>query len=337
MKKSKLLRGLLVFSAIFCLCGCSNTTLNVPPETSEKSSIDTADVDLAESEEVEQTEEISEIEETSETEENSEIEVADYIYPDEFELTDGLKGAIEQLAIWHGTGYEAEEAVQEDTWQDFVIGTYLQGNWDGYDYLKYIMYQQDGIATKEQVEYIQYSLTGIKVDFTDLGENDTVNRYENFGGSYYGNINDYSVQCDGDIVNMSAEFESSASNGSNKRMFDLTVVLQKNPKSCFDGYSIKSLSKEDVTVFKTGDGKEHSFCGWDMDFDDKDGTLTFEIGGSDDDFEYGHFISVYASDEQKKFVKDNPGACFKVTYIFSEDMQEPVDSVEAVDIQIDRK
>ena len=137
---------------------------------------------------------------------------------------------------------------------------------------------------------------------------------------------------------MSAEFESSASNGSNKRMFDLTVVLQKNPKSCFDGYSIKSLSKEDVTVFKTGDGKEHSFCGWDMDFDDKDGTLTFEESESDDDFEYSVIMHVSASDEQKKYVKENPGACFKVTYIFSEDMQEPVDRVEAVDIQIiDRK
>ena len=190
-KKSKLIRGLLVFSAIFYLCGCSNTTLNAPPETSEKGSIVTADMDLAESEEVEQTEEkseteeISETEENSETEGNSEIEVADYIYPDEFELTDGLKGAIEQLALWwRGDGFEAEEAVQEDTWQDFVIGTYLQNNWDGYDYLKYIMYQQDGIATKEQVEYIQYSLTGIKVDFTDLGENDTINRYENVRGSY---------------------------------------------------------------------------------------------------------------------------------------------------------
>lgn len=321
MSKRKLIQGLLL-SMIICLCGCSNTTQIASFETDEESSITTTDISLAENEEIEQTEE------------KSEIEVTDYEYPDEFELEEGLRGAIEQLAIWYGKDFEAKEAVQEDTWQEFVIATYIQGNWDGYEYLKKLESGQDGIVTKEQLEYIQYSLTGIEVDFKGIGENDTINCLENIGSSYYGHINDYFVQCDGDKVSMSAEFETSASNGSNKRMYDMTVLLQKNPKSCFDGYSIISLSKEDVTVAEAGDGIEHSFIGGDMDFEAKDGTLTFELDSSDDDVEYSAIIHVSASDEQKKYVKENAGSLFKVTYVFSENMQQPVERVEAISIEI---
>ena len=111
-------------------------------------------------------------------------------------------------------------------------------------------------------------------------------------------------------------------------------MLQKNPESCFDGYSIMSLSKEDVTVVATGDGLEHSFKGSDMDFEAKDGTLTFELDASDDDVESSAIIHVAASEDQKKYVKENSGSLFRVTYVWNGDMQEPVERVEAVSIEI---
>ena len=301
MIKGKTMQGLLLLTMIICPCGCSSTAHDTIHVSNEEMSAN---------------------------------EDKGYEYPDEFELTGAIKGAIEQLAIWYGNDFEAEEAVKEDSWQDFVIATYVQGNWDGYDYLKNIEYQQDGLVTKEQLEYIQYSLTGIKVDFEAVGENDTINCLENIGSSYYGRINEYTSQCNGDNVSICAEFETSSSNGSNLRTYNLTVMLQKNPESCFDGYSIISLSKEDVTVVATGDGLEHSFKGSDMDFEAKDGTLTFELDASDDDVEYCMIIHVSATDDQKEYVKNNVGSLFRITYVLDENMQQPVERVEAKSIEI---
>ena len=301
MVKGKFMQGLFILAMIIGLCGCNNTAKDTVSEQNEK---------------------------------KSEKEEIGYEYTDEFELKGSIKGAIEQLAIWYGKDFEAEEAVKEGSWKDFVIGTYVQGNWDGYDYIKNIEYQQEGVVTKEQLEYIQYSLTGIKVDFESVGENDTINCLENIGSSYYGRINEYTAQSNGDKVNICAEFEMGPSNGSNLRTYNLTVMLQKNPDSCFDGYSIKSLSKEDVTVVVTGDGLEHSFKGSDMDFEASDGTLTFELDASDDDVEYSAIIHVVASEDQKKYVKENAGSLFRVSYVWNEDTNQPVERVEAVSIEI---
>ena len=178
------------------------------------------------------------------------------------------------------------------------------------------------------------SLTGIDIDFDTLDEDDVVDCYDLTGGSYYGHIAEYTVTSEGDLVVISAIFETGESNGSNERTYDLDVTLQKNPKSCFDGYSVKSITKNDTTVAKTGDGSESYFFGWDMYHEDKDGALVFELGASEEGVELNGVVHVVVTEEQKKFIKDNSGEEFKITFVYTEDMHEPIEKVEAVSIEI---
>jgi len=303
-------------------CGCGNDEKDFVEASNVEESI------IASSEESSTEEKAMEADSLS-SKEN--LEISDYVYPEKFELTDGLKGAIEQLAIWYNGDFNAETAVKDDSWQKFFVSTYIQGNWDGYDYLKNIEKEQDGIVTKEQLEYIQYSLTGVEVSFDSMGDEDTIDCFDVIGGSFYGSITDYAVLKDEEYVEISATFEKG---DSDLKTYDLSVTLQKDPKSCFDGYNIKVLSLNDVSVAESGDEEEHYFSGWDLDFEADDGTLTFEVGSSEEGISFDGIVHVVATDEQKKYVKENSGEMFKVTFIYTDDIQEPVGRVEAKSIEI---
>ena len=71
-----------------------------------------------------------------------------------------------------------------------------------------------------------------------------------------------------------------------------------------------------------------------MDYEDSDGALVFELGASEEGVELNGVVHVVVNEEQKKYIKDNSGEEFKITFVYTEDMQEPIEKVEATSIEI---
>lgn len=58
--------------------------------------------------------------------------------------------------------------------------------------------------------------------------------------------------------------------------------MVENPESCFDGYSIKSLTSKDITPIVAGDNKEHTVEAFYLEIEEN-GIFTFECYGGEDD------------------------------------------------------
>ena len=121
------------------------------------------------------------------------------------------------------------------------------------------------------------------------------------------------------------------------KVYELTIVLEENKESCFDGYSIKSMSKKDVTPVVYGDGMEHVFYGLDMGIEEN-GVFILECFGGADEVVYGTHIEVDLSGNPAlaEFIRENPGEELEVTFVWESTVEEPITHVIPTDINIKR-
>lgn len=173
----------------------------------------------------------------------NELGVSKYQYGDEFEIGDDLKNAIEVMASV--APFYNVDADSED-WKNSFIKEFIQSMFDGYSYKKDIINNQDGIMTKSQVEYIQYSLTGEYTEFWNIDEG--INCLENqFSPMVAFNIYDYSYEENGDEINIKAYCNYYKKGSDLETEYLVTATIVRNQFSCFDGYSIVCIDTEEIT------------------------------------------------------------------------------------------
>lgn len=254
-----------------------------------------------------------------------------------FVLGENLNGAITELALRYDEFDES--STKEEFYPETFIAAFCQNSRFTFDYLRDIMENSDGVLSKEQVEYIQYSLTGEKIDLTGYVGEEGVDIYQSTSGLGLGQIVSYESEGNGKEVNLviSFEFRNIHDIESEKptKVYELSVVLKKNEDSCFDGYSIKSMSKKDVTPVVQGDGEEHVFYGLDMGIEEN-GVFILECFGGTGEVAYGTHVEVDLSENPAlaEVIRENPGEEFEVTYIWENTQAEPVTSVIPIDIKV---
>ena len=255
----------------------------------------------------------------------------------EFVMGENLAGAITELALKYDEFDMA--ATKEVGYPEIFISTFCQNNRFTFDYLENLMENSDGILRLEQVEYIQYSLTGEERDFSGYVGEDGIDIYQSTSGLLFGEISSYEGEVNGKEVTLAAVFEFRTMHDIEAerptKVYELTVALEQNEESCFDGYSIKSMSKKDVTPVVCGDGKEHVFFGLDMGIEEN-GVFILECFGGAEDVSYGTHVEVDLSENPAlaAVIRENPGAELEVTYIWESTVSEPIICVTPTDIKV---
>ena len=162
-------------------------------------------------------------------------------YPSEFSMGENLKTAITQLALSYD--HFGKDSVSSESWKEIFIARFIQNSRASFDYLDRISDENDGKISVDQLNYIQYSLTNTEVDFSSE-TGDSVNRYDAASALNYGWISGYSYEETKDGVIVTADFEVGYDGTDSTQKRQITVELIKNPYSCFDGYSVITISSE---------------------------------------------------------------------------------------------
>ena len=256
--------------------------------------------------------------------------IKEYEYPPEFSMGDNLETAITRLALSFDNF--DEDSVHSEWWEKSFISGFIQNSRLSFDYLEMTAEKNNGWIGVDELNYIQYSLTNVELDFSSYADA-PVNRHDSSSGYSSGLITgwDYEYTDDGVIVTADFEVETSGSNAVWEQ--ELTVNLVKNPYSCFDGYSIVSLSSKDIPL--RVESGEYVFYGSDMM--EKDGVHTFEFIYAEDNLRYGHFVYVDLTGlpEMEEFVSQNSGT-LKVTFFLEEgEITDNLGTVVPIDIELD--
>ena len=256
--------------------------------------------------------------------------IEEYSYPKEFILEEDIKAAIEQVALEEE--FDAT-AIDLEKWKRNFINYFIKSDFDGYEYKKINMKANDGFLDRKQIEYINYSLTGELISFDDI--DDKINCRENVYSQRMGYcITDYQYEMDGGAVIVIADADCYGKGDSTSRKYHLTVRLVPNKYSCFNGYSIEKLEQEEIEQIQVDDGNKHEIT-WYCNGDDVlDNMISGEFCDSEDTLKYDFMISVNVTDEQKKFILDNAPAEFKISYECKEEMEYPICSITAKDIEL---
>lgn len=256
-----------------------------------------------------------------------------YEYPSEFTMGDNLKAAIVQLAItYNDFDYNV---VKSEEWKDIFIAKFIQNSRLSFDYLNHISDENDGEISIQELDYIQFSLTNMKVDFSSYAK-DTVNRYDASSALVYGFLANDTYEYTDEGVCVTADLHIGTDGTASTKRREITVDLIKNEYSCFDGYSIGSISSRAVVSQIVQDNEEHIFYGTDM-MEEDNGVFPFEFLYSEDDLNYAHFVYVDMTEltELANFVRKNPGSDFKVTYILNHEETESIEKIVPIDITLE--
>ena len=260
--------------------------------------------------------------------------IKEYEYPPEFSMGDNLETAITRLALSFDNF--DEDSVHSEWWEKSFIGNFIQNSRLSFDYLEMTAEKNNGWIGVDELNYMHYSLTNVELDFSSYADA-PVNRYDSSSRVSSGLITgwDYEYTDDGVIVTADFEVEASGSNAMWEK--ELTVSLVKNPYSCFDGYSIVSLSSEDIPL--SVESGEYVFYGTDMTEEDeeKDGIHVFEFEYAEDNLRYGHFVCVDLTGlpEMIDFVSQNSGT-LKVTFFLEEgEITDNLGTVVPIEITLD--
>ncbi|MDD5936342.1 MAG: hypothetical protein PUC65_12425 [Clostridiales bacterium] len=306
-----------------------------------------ANTEIATKQEAETKEQTTKSEEENKEEENKEEEsvstsqidfdalgVKPYQYPKEFILEEDLKDAIIQLGISYDM-FDQEVVFSQD-WKEQFVDRFLKNSRSSNAYLKQMAEKNQGLVTIPEINYMQYSLTNLKIDFAPYIK-ETVNSYENSSSLNYGTITNYTYKLTEEGVCVTAELEVGSDGMTGTRKRELTVNLIKNEYSCFNGYSICSLTSKALDNIIKPDHKEHIIYGDDMEMEE-DGVFCFECTGSEDDLCYAHFVYLDLTElpELAEFVKNNPKSRFKVTYNLDQELTNPIDRIVPSDITLEK-
>ena len=260
------------------------------------------------------------------------LDVDEYVYPSDFELGDDLRGAITELACCY---HDFDETVIDgEDWKNIFLARFIQNSRYSFQYMDEQETKNNGFISQEQVEYIQYSLTGKKLDFSDYMD-EKIDVQDTTSGMNFGNITDYEYEIHNGEIVLSADMQLQSDGTNNKKKEKLTVYLIKNPYSCFDGYSIRKLISEDVTENIKADGKEHVFYAADAGVEE-DNVFALEFLYAEDNLQYGHFVYVDLSENKKlaEYIRNNSGSDFKVTYILNDTQDDVIERVTPTEIAV---
>ena len=160
----------------------------------------------------------------------------------DFKLSDDLAGAIALIAQSYNE-FDST-SVEGEAWQEFFTSHFLMNSHYGFEYLNDITEKNSNIIDEEQAEYMSYSLTGVKSDFTFAEPLDYNNAASFFNDayleSYTSEMLDDGVLVHAVITTISTTIENDEPVVSNTS-YNADVKLVNNSSSCFDGYSISSL------------------------------------------------------------------------------------------------
>ncbi len=262
--------------------------------------------------------------------------IQEYEYPSKFSMGDNLKTAVIQLALCYDN-FDKDSVCSEE-WKEVFISRFIQNTRSSFDYLDMVSGKNDGQIGVDELNYIQYSLTGIELDFSSFAS-DGLDRYDAASPLNYGSITGYDYEDTDQGVIVTADFEVGYDGTASAQEREITVELVKNPYSCFDGYSVVSISSKVImTACAMQEGSTCVFYGTDMMEEDQ-GVFPFEFSCSEDDLLYGHFVYVDMTQapELAEFVRKNAGGDFKITFIWSGEEMERTRRVMPVDITLDDK
>lgn len=258
--------------------------------------------------------------------------IEEYIYPSEFIMGENLKTAITQLAL----SYEefGEEIISDENWKENFVAKFIQNSRISFTYLDDISEKNNGQISMEELSYIHYSLTNSKMDFSSYADC-SINRNDAASSLNYGHITKYDYDCVDEKVRITAELEVGYEGMASLEMRKITVELVQNPYSCFDGYSIVSLSSETIRSNPKVDNDLHIFWGTDM-LEEENGVFPFEFLRSEDGLAYKHFVYVDMTQEPEmaELVRQNQGKDFKITFIWSDTNSDVIENVVPVDMEL---
>lgn len=263
---------------------------------------------------------------------DSKLGIKAYEYPSEFTMGDNLKVAIVQLALTYDNF--DKNVVKSEEWKEIFITRFIQNSRLSFDYLNQIAGKNDGEISIRELNYMQSSLTNIEVDFSSYVK-DSVNSYDDASFMNYGFITNYSYELTEEGVCITADLEVGADGTDSTKKRELTVNLIKNAYSCFDGYSIDSISSRAVASHIVQENEEHIFYGTDM-MEEDNGVFPLEFLYSEENLNYAHFVYVDMTEltELADFVRKNPGSDFKVTYVLNRGEYDSIEKVVPIDIML---
>ena len=262
--------------------------------------------------------------------------IQEYEYPSEFSMGDNLKTAVIQLALCYDN-FDKDSVCSEE-WKEIFVSRFIQNTRSSFDYLDMVSGKNNGQISVDELNYIQYSLTGVELDFSSFA-GDGLDRYDAASPLNYGSITGYDYEDTDQGVIVTADFEVGYDGTASAQEREITVELVKNPHSCFDGYSVVSISSKVImTSCAMQEGSTYVFYGTDMMEEDQ-GVFPFEFSCSEDDLLYGHFVYVDLTQapELAEFVKENAGGDFKITFIWNGEEMERIERVMPIDITLDDK
>ena len=255
--------------------------------------------------------------------------ITEYEYPEEFVLEDDIKAAIE-LSI--GDNFKRQYgdygpiSNYPDWYRDSFINNFIKEDGDRYEYK---IKNRDGM-TREQIEYIYYSLTGRYIPFDNIKE-PIVCSTSGTPMSVY-NITDYEYELDGDDVLITANATRYYRNKAYEDYYVIHARLTPNKYSCFNGYSIEDEYQEEIPQWITHDNKEHKLkIYWSFDRDIYNNTISGESYGGD--LTYSMYVTIKLTDEQIEYIKGQNGNEFEVTWDFIADETLPITTIEAKTIE----
>lgn len=214
--------------------------------------------------------------------------------PLEFTMGDNLKAAIIQLALTYD--HFDKDSVDSQDWKETFVAKFIQNSRLSFDYLETISEQNNGQINGDELNYIQYSLTGIEVDFSSYAGG-SVDRYDGASPLNYGSISGYDYENTDNGVIVTADFEVGFDGTDSTQKRKITAELVKNPQSCFDGYSVVSVSSE---VMDSGAGQEENPTG-EYEYSSDYGAGKLIIQKTSD----GYDISDYESEDSYRFLADS--------------------------------
>ena len=159
-----------------------------------------------------------------------------------FELSYNMQEAITNMYSVCGNWYSGF-ASQDDNWKDSFIRSFILNSWYEPEYI-----HGKGTVTKEEIEYVQYSLTGARLSFP-MADDEIIDRSESSSPFNEAHMESYSIskRDDGYLIyaNILKKVKYINLDGDIEIRDDydyVAIELKENPYSCFEGYSINSIT-----------------------------------------------------------------------------------------------
>ena len=205
--------------------------------------------------------------------EYKELGIKKYRYGKKFKMGKNLREGISQYMSYNDD-YN-DESMNDKLWEvDFVrsLISSARGDFDYIDSL--VKTRENDFISKEEAEYIHYSFTGksihLKSEEVENGMHGfSVYKCSDIGVVPVERITSYRVISEkDDLVNLVAKYNCYGENSEGNKPYkkgEYRICLEKNPYSCFDGYSIRKIKRQNVKYTAQLDKIYKVKCSYDED------------------------------------------------------------------------